>query len=194
MQERQETWVPSLGREYPLEKEITNHSNMLACRIPWTEEHCGLQSMGSQKAGCDWSHSAWHTTWENTPLPWLVLGVTNQVNAGTIPYFAWSVTNQAPGAGHGKYKRKPNGKKRTKGEEYRSQVVESMVQGLIFERKKKKSSGKIIHNRCTKLIISWCIFELVGLFKIIHGRGTRTYCVQNNLMFLEAKIISLSIF
>ena len=120
------------------EKEITNHSNMLACRIPWTEEHCGLQSMGSQKAGCDWSHSAWHITWENTPLPWLVLGVTNQVNAGTIPYFAWSVTNQAPGAGHRKYKRKPNGKKRTKGDEYRSQVVESMVQGLIFERKKKK--------------------------------------------------------
>ena len=49
MQERQETWGPSLGREYPLEKEITNHSNLLACRNPWTEEHCVLQSTGSQE-------------------------------------------------------------------------------------------------------------------------------------------------
>ena len=72
------------------------------------------------------------------------------------------------------YKWKPSGKKRTKGEAYRRGVIESMLQGLIFERKKKKSSGKTIGSQCIKLIISWCIFELVGLFKIIHGRGTRT--------------------
>ena len=30
MQETQETWVPSLGREDPLEEEITTHSSILA--------------------------------------------------------------------------------------------------------------------------------------------------------------------
>ena len=44
----QETWVRSLGREDPLEKEMTTHSSILAWRIPWTEEPGRLQSMGSQ--------------------------------------------------------------------------------------------------------------------------------------------------
>ena len=44
----QETWVQSLGREDPLEKEMATHSNILAWRIRWTEEPGGLQSMGSQ--------------------------------------------------------------------------------------------------------------------------------------------------
>ena len=44
-----ETWVPSLGQEDPLEKEMETHSSVLAWRIPWTEELGGLQSMGSQE-------------------------------------------------------------------------------------------------------------------------------------------------
>ena len=44
----QETWVQSLSKEDPLEKGMTTHSNILAWRIPWTEEPGGLQSMGSQ--------------------------------------------------------------------------------------------------------------------------------------------------
>ena len=43
-----ETWVRSLGREDPLEKEIATHSSILAWRIPGMEEPAGLQSMGSQ--------------------------------------------------------------------------------------------------------------------------------------------------
>ena len=43
----QETWVRSLGRENPLEKEMATHSSILAWRIPWTEEPGGLQSLGS---------------------------------------------------------------------------------------------------------------------------------------------------
>ena len=39
-----ETWVGSLGREDPLEKEMATHSSILAWRIPWTEELVGLQS------------------------------------------------------------------------------------------------------------------------------------------------------
>ena len=47
------TWVRSLGREDPLEKEMATHSSTLAWRIPWTEEPGGLQSMGSQRVGHD---------------------------------------------------------------------------------------------------------------------------------------------
>ena len=49
----QETWVPSLGWEDPMEKEMATHSNILAWKIPWTEEPGGLQSMGSQRVGYD---------------------------------------------------------------------------------------------------------------------------------------------
>ena len=42
----QETSVQSLGWEDPLEKEMATHSNILAWRIPWTEEPDGLCSMG----------------------------------------------------------------------------------------------------------------------------------------------------
>ena len=46
----QETQIPSLGWEDPLEKGMaTHHSSILAWRIPWTEEPGGLQSMGSQR-------------------------------------------------------------------------------------------------------------------------------------------------
>ena len=41
-------WVPSLGREDPLEEGMATHSSILAWEIPWTEEPGGPQSMGSQ--------------------------------------------------------------------------------------------------------------------------------------------------
>ena len=47
----EETWVHSLGWEDPLEKGRATHSSVLAWRIPWTEEHGGLQSMESQRVG-----------------------------------------------------------------------------------------------------------------------------------------------
>ena len=47
----QETWVRSLGQEDPLEKEMATHSNILAWRIPCTEEAGGLESTGSQRVG-----------------------------------------------------------------------------------------------------------------------------------------------
>ena len=49
----QETWVRSLGREDPLEKEMATHSSTLAWRIPWREEPGGLQYMGLQRVGHD---------------------------------------------------------------------------------------------------------------------------------------------
>ena len=53
----QETRVPSLGRENPLEKEMATHSSILAWRIPWTEEPGGLQSTGLQRVGHNWATS-----------------------------------------------------------------------------------------------------------------------------------------
>ena len=43
---------------HALEKEMATHSNVLAWRIPWTEEPGGLLSMGSHRVGHDWSDLA----------------------------------------------------------------------------------------------------------------------------------------
>ena len=48
-----ETWVPSLGREDPLEKHMATHSSILVWRIPGTEESGGLLSVGLQRVGQD---------------------------------------------------------------------------------------------------------------------------------------------
>ena len=48
-----ETWVQSLGLEDPLEKEMATHFNILAWKIPWTEDPGRLQSMGMQRVGYD---------------------------------------------------------------------------------------------------------------------------------------------
>ena len=55
----QETWGQSWGWEDPLEKRMATRSNILAWRIPWTEEPGGLQSMGSQRVGQDWATNTW---------------------------------------------------------------------------------------------------------------------------------------
>ena len=44
-----ETWIQSLGREDPLEKEMAIHSSILAWEIPWTEKPGELQSEGLQR-------------------------------------------------------------------------------------------------------------------------------------------------
>ena len=44
--------VRSLGREDPLEGMAT-HSSIIAWKIPWIEEHGGLQFMGLQRVGHD---------------------------------------------------------------------------------------------------------------------------------------------
>ena len=50
MQEMQETWVRCLGWEDPMEAEMATHPNILAWKIPWTEEPGRLQSTGSLRA------------------------------------------------------------------------------------------------------------------------------------------------
>ena len=55
--------VPCLGREDPLENEMTTHSNILSRRIPWTEEPGGLQSMSHKESDMtdDGAHSKQQT-------------------------------------------------------------------------------------------------------------------------------------
>ena len=48
----------SLGREDPLEKEMTTHFSILAWEIPRTEEPGGLQSVGLHRVGHNWSNLA----------------------------------------------------------------------------------------------------------------------------------------
>ena len=47
----QKTRVQSLGWEDHLEMGMATHSIILAWRIPWKEEPCGLQPLGSQRVG-----------------------------------------------------------------------------------------------------------------------------------------------
>ena len=59
----QESWVPSLDREAPLEEGIAPHSRILAWRTPWTMEmETGrLQSMGSQRVGLDRANNTYRS-------------------------------------------------------------------------------------------------------------------------------------
>ena len=54
----EDTQVQFLGRENPVEEGTATHTSTLAWRIPWTEELGGLQSMGSERVGHDWSDLA----------------------------------------------------------------------------------------------------------------------------------------
>ena len=60
----QETQVPSLTQEDPLEKGMATHSSIPAWRIPWTEEPGRLQFMGSQRVGHHWPTNT-HTRGES---------------------------------------------------------------------------------------------------------------------------------
>ena len=46
---RQETWVPSLGQEDPLEKEMATHRSILAWEIPCTGEPGGVRGVAKSQ-------------------------------------------------------------------------------------------------------------------------------------------------
>ena len=64
MQEMKEMQVRFLGQEDPLEEGMATHPNILAWRIPWTEEPGGLQSMGSQRVRPDSGDLACTHCWQ----------------------------------------------------------------------------------------------------------------------------------
>ena len=98
----QEIWVPSLGREDPLEEEMAIHSSILAWEIPWIEEPGGLQSMGSQKVGQDWvtkqegAPPVWLLSWDNS-LFWPWTWPNTSAPSGTWAYWLldWNLTSLA---------------------------------------------------------------------------------------------------
>ena len=55
------TWVQLLGQENPLEEETATYCRILACKIPWTEEPGGPQSMGSQRVRPKLNDVSMHT-------------------------------------------------------------------------------------------------------------------------------------
>ena len=71
-----ETQVWSQGLENPLEKGMDTHSNILAWRIPWTEEPGRLQFMGWQRVRQGWATNTFHflnfsaTLSVHLPLSW----------------------------------------------------------------------------------------------------------------------------
>ena len=58
LQQMQETQVWFMGEEESLEECMATPTSMLVKKMPWTEEPHGLQSMGSQRVGHDWSDLA----------------------------------------------------------------------------------------------------------------------------------------
>ena len=104
MQETLETGVWFLGWEDPLAEGIATLSSVLAWKIPWTEKPGGLQFIGSQRVGYNWSNLA-HThvryvSWPFTPKYFTIIflrvrrillynhiTVTNSVNLARIQYF-----------------------------------------------------------------------------------------------------------
>ena len=64
----QETRVQSLGQEDPLEKEMANHSSILAWRIPKMEEPGRLHSTELQRVGHEW---VTNTEWSMIVSSWV---------------------------------------------------------------------------------------------------------------------------
>ena len=84
MQETQETQVQSLGQEDPLEEEMATYSNILAWKIPWTEEPVSYSPQDQRQSDTtEWAHTSpvsmqeaarsFHTIWIKKPIIILVL-------------------------------------------------------------------------------------------------------------------------
>ena len=65
--------IPWVNQKW--EKAMAPHSSTLAWKIPWLEEPGGLQYMGSQRVGDDWTTSLslftfmhWRRKWQPTPV------------------------------------------------------------------------------------------------------------------------------
>ena len=76
--------IPGLGNT--LVEGIVTHSSILAWRIPWTEEPGGLQSIGSQRVGHNWS-------WTQLKQLSMHAQTLDRVLAKSrpVPPFSWSI-------------------------------------------------------------------------------------------------------
>jgi len=56
----QETRIPSLGQQDPLEKEMAPHSSIFAWRVPWTEEPARLYIVHGGRKESDMTKATYH--------------------------------------------------------------------------------------------------------------------------------------
>ena len=86
----QEIWVWYLNQEDPLEKGMATHSSVLAWRIPGTEEPGGLQSMGSQRFGQDWTTNTFTSAF-SLGIVHIIHGQLCSSRLGTFYFFVWNL-------------------------------------------------------------------------------------------------------
>jgi len=75
-----ETWVQSLGREDPLEKEMATHSSILAWKIPWKEKPSRLHSLWAAKESdmTKWLHFDFFERFIKEPMgPFKLISISN---------------------------------------------------------------------------------------------------------------------
>ena len=80
----QETRVWSLCWADPRETRMATHTNILAWRITWWEEHGRLQSMGLQRLGHNWMTNTFTLYSNNFPYPSKKELETNFLKMGKI--------------------------------------------------------------------------------------------------------------
>ena len=91
-----ETRVQSLGQEDPLEKEMANHSSILAWKIPWTEEPGRLQCMGSQRVGHNWATSLSLILFPDSISFWVIEGSQKWQGIRTTGEQAQHISGEQP--------------------------------------------------------------------------------------------------
>ena len=93
-----ETRLWSLGGEDSLEEEIAMHTNILAWRIPWTEETGGLQIMGSQRVRHDWVTNTFTGSLTRDQIQASCIKseefLATRPTGKSLPFYSWFYVNQ----------------------------------------------------------------------------------------------------
>ena len=92
MQVPREALVQALGREDPLEEGTAAHCNILAWRIPWTEDSMRLQSTGLQRVGHDLAIEQLRTVQRDFLV--LAQGNSRQCSNSSVYKWAWNSCDQ----------------------------------------------------------------------------------------------------
>ena len=86
---RHEMWVWSLGWEDPLEEGMAMHSSILACRIPWTEEHGSYSPWGCKESVMTKATACMHAPMQEM---WVwSLGREDSLEKEWQPILAWEI-------------------------------------------------------------------------------------------------------
>ena len=94
-----EMQILSLGWEDPLEKGVATYCSILAWRIPWIEAPGGLQSIGLQRVGHDWSdwtHTQAHKTASRWNIPWKCVLRLAEITDSVEHHFLLEATQVVP--------------------------------------------------------------------------------------------------